>query len=128
MNQSMEQPNRARSSRPAILRGLRRKCPACGHGSLFAGYLKQAESCSHCNEPIGDVRADDGPAWLTILIVGHLLAFPMVWALNPSNLSPLIAGPLLMTSMLIMTLSILPFAKGAFIGLVWKMEADASEQ
>ena len=48
--------------------------PALRRGDLFKSYLKQVEACPACGEAWSEVRADDGPAWLTILIVGHLLA------------------------------------------------------
>ena len=63
-----------RPTKPAILRGLRCKCPNCGQGNLFQGYLKIVDSCPSCDEVFVHHRADDGPAYLTILIVGHLLA------------------------------------------------------
>ena len=55
----------------AVLRGLRGRCPHCGQGHLFRAYLKPVDACSVCHEPLKHIRADDGPAWLTILIVGH---------------------------------------------------------
>src|SRR5690349_199822 len=58
----------------AVRRGLRLCCPACGRGKLLAGYLRQAEGCLHCGERTGDIRADDAPAWATILLVGHVVS------------------------------------------------------
>jgi len=52
----------------AIKRGLKGKCPNCGKGQLFRAYLKPVDACSHCNAKLAELRADDGPAWLTILI------------------------------------------------------------
>ena len=53
-----------------IGRGLRQCCPACGRGKLFRTYLKQVDTCEVCGAPLGDIRADDGPAWLTVLTLG----------------------------------------------------------
>ncbi len=63
-----------RPLKPALLRGWRRRCPNCGAGPMLRGYLKVRDSCPVCGEELHHHRADDGPAYLTILIVGHLLA------------------------------------------------------
>ncbi|KTD21354.1 DUF983 domain-containing protein [Legionella londiniensis] len=62
------------SARAVLWRGIRGRCPSCGHEKIFESYLKQGESCSNCQEDIGRFRADDGPAWLTILVIGHIVA------------------------------------------------------
>ena len=62
---------------PAIAKGLRLKCPNCGEGKLLHSYLKVNDSCSECGEDLSHQRADDGPAYLTILLVGHILGFAL---------------------------------------------------
>ena len=59
---------------PAVRKGWRRRCPNCGNGALLKGYLKVRDTCPVCREELHHHRADDGPAYLTILIVGHLMA------------------------------------------------------
>ena len=59
---------------PAMRNGWKRRCPSCGTGPLLRSYLKVRDSCPVCGEELHHQRADDGPAYLTILIVGHLLA------------------------------------------------------
>ena len=68
-----------RPLRQAMLRGWRRRCPCCGSGPMLRGYLKVRESCPVCGEALHHQRADDGPAYLTILIVGHLMAPLILW-------------------------------------------------
>ena len=63
-----------RPLKPAILRGWRRRCPNCGSGPMLRGYLKVRDNCPVCGEALHHHRADDGPAYLTILIVGHVMA------------------------------------------------------
>ena len=41
---------------------------------MLRGYLKVRDACPVCSEALHHQRADDGPAYMTILIVGHLLA------------------------------------------------------
>lgn len=62
----------------ALARGAMFRCPACGQGKLFNGYLRLADECSACHTPLGRIRADDAPPYFTILIVGHVLV-PLVF-------------------------------------------------
>ena len=106
-------------------RGLKLRCPNCGEGKLFRAYLKVRAPCSVCGNDNGRYPADDGPAYLTILLVGHLviaptLLFPFVWEWNPW----VVAG-LLLPILLGVVLAALPFIKGGFIGLLW---AQAEER
>jgi uncharacterized protein (DUF983 family) len=63
----------------AVGRGARNRCPVCGEGRVFDGYLKVAAACSACGAPIGELRADDAPPYFTILLTGHLLVPPVLW-------------------------------------------------
>jgi uncharacterized protein (DUF983 family) len=68
----------------SIRRGVAHHCPACGRGKLFRRYLKVEKTCSACGHELARYPADDGPAYLTILLVGHLIVaplffFPVVW-------------------------------------------------
>lgn len=96
------------------------KCPKCGEGKLFRAYLKQVDACAVCGEPYGHIRADDGPAWLTILIVGHI-AVPITVALAMHTDIPdlgLLAICIVLISVL--TLILLPRAKGVMLAVIWK--------
>lgn len=103
----------------AIQRGLQRKCPCCGEASAFRGYLKVVDACPVCQTPLSLYPTDDGPAYITILLVGHLiiaptLLFPVLWTW------PLqIVTPALVAAIGAMTLVALPFVKGGFLGLLW---------
>ena len=63
-----------RPLKSALLHGWRRCCPRCGKGALLYKYLKVHDSCGSCGQALHHHRADDGPAYLTILIVGHIIA------------------------------------------------------
>jgi uncharacterized protein (DUF983 family) len=54
-------------------RGFRGRCPHCGEGKLFRAFVKPVAQCSVCGEDYTEQRADDLPAYLTILIVGHVV-------------------------------------------------------
>ena len=117
----------ARNVWSAVRRGLRHRCPNCGRGQLFRAYLKPVETCSECAENLGRIRADDGPAWLTVLITGHVtvgaaLTMEMVHPLPVPASIALFSG-----LTLAMALALLPRAKGVFIGAIWAMGATGEE-
>jgi len=69
----------------ALRRGLRCRCPRCGEGKLFRAFLKVDDHCSVCGQDFTPHRADDLPAYLVIVIVGHrLFAFGAAAALDLS--------------------------------------------
>lgn len=59
----------------AILRGLACKCPRCGNGKLFAGFLTLKPSCDACSLDYAFIDAGDGPAVFIILIAGFVVVF-----------------------------------------------------
>jgi uncharacterized protein (DUF983 family) len=110
------------------LRSLLGRCPNCGRGPLFASYLRQVEYCACCGEQLGHIRADDGPAWLTILLVGHILA-PLLLVVIPNTSWPDWMSVTVWSGLaLVLTLSILPRAKGLFIALIWRAGGVGSEK
>lgn len=106
----------------AMRRGAARHCPSCGQGRLYRSYLRQVDRCAVCHEDLGHVRADDGPAWLTILIVGHLIV-AMVLAIDGWAGWPLwVSMTVYPLAAMAMALALLPSAKGIFIGAIWAGE------
>jgi uncharacterized protein (DUF983 family) len=108
-----------RSFGEGFMRGLGGRCPNCGEGHLFSGYLKVQPRCEACGHDLSVYRADDGPAYFTILIVGHLIVAPLlcfsfIWTWNPILVLALTLPPILAA-----TLILLPRVKGAFIGGQW---------
>lgn len=110
-----------------MIRGLRGRCPHCERGRLYWKYLKVEPRCQVCGHDIAQYPADDGPAYFTILIVGHLLVaplllFPIIWQapaaiMLPATLIPLAAA----------TLALLPRVKGAFIGLLYALKVKEQD-
>ncbi len=111
-----------------ILRGVFGRCPRCGRGKLFQSYLKQVDSCASCREKLGHIRADDGPAWLTILLVGHILAPLFLSVLPHVDWPDWIIMAVVMLFTLVLTLWLLPRSKGVFIGLIWRAGCIGSEK
>ena len=112
----------------AILwRGILKHCPQCGVGPLLAGYLKPEPCCSHCGEDFRHISADDGPAWLTLLVVGHAVVPLMIVLGRDATISPWIAIVILALVMLAGVYFVLPRAKGAFIALIWMTGATGQD-
>lgn len=105
----------------AIKRGLRERCPICGEGKLYRAYLKLSDRCSCCGEPLAELRADDGPAWATILIVGHLTV-PFLILAARGNAPEWLYFAVLIPFILGMTLLLLPRVKGMFVALLWSFD------
>lgn len=102
-------------------RGARNRCPSCGRGKLFDGYLKVRDNCAACGEELFHQRADDAPPYFTILIVGHIivslvLTVEMAWS-PPIWLQMVIWLP----ATAITALATLRPVKGALVGLQWAL-------
>ncbi len=119
MSYSSENP-----TRQAMVRGFLQKCPSCGRGHLFRAYLKQVDHCADCGEAFGHIQADDGPAWLTVMVTGHVIVALMLTA-NAILLLPLwisLTGFIALSGA--MVFGLLQRAKGIFIGLIWSTNAS----
>lgn len=108
-----------RPMRPAMLRGWRRKCPNCGAGPLLRGYLTVRESCPVCGEELHHQRADDGPAYLTILIVGHLMAPLILYVFTNYRPDPLVLATVFSVGTVALSLWLLPRLKGVMVAIQW---------
>ncbi len=108
-----------RPTRPALRRGWQRRCPHCGKAALFSGYLKVVAACAVCHEDFSAQRADDGPAYLTILIVGHLMAPLFLWTYFKWQPTPTVMIAVFGSGTVALSLYLLPRLKGALVALQW---------
>jgi len=104
------------------------RCPNCGEGHLFGRFLKVADHCEVCGEDFSPQRADDFPAYLVIIVVGHvvvpaLLAMEVAYA-PPAWLQLAIWLPLTLFS----ALGLLQPTKGAIVGLQWQTRMHGFEE
>jgi uncharacterized protein (DUF983 family) len=100
------------------------RCPRCGKGRLFRGYLSVAPSCSSCNLDFSRFEAGDGPAIFVILIVGAIVAggaLILEVALQPPYwVHAVVWGP----ALVILSLAFLRPLKAALIVLQYKHKAE----
>ena len=103
----------------AMWRGFLGQCPCCGQGRLFNRYLKVADHCPDCGEALHHHRADDAPAYFTILIVGHLLA-PVALVLERKYAPSLwLTLGFWLPVIVVASLALLPRIKGALVSFQW---------
>jgi len=108
-----------RDVRRALRHGWARRCPACGAARLMERYLEVRPVCPACGTELHHHRADDGPAWATILITGHLMAPLMLIvfeALRPPGWQMAVGFSVVFIAL---SLFLLPRFKGMFVGLQW---------
>jgi uncharacterized protein (DUF983 family) len=105
----------------AMWRGFRGRCPNCGEGRLFGPFLKVAEACDHCGEELFHQRADDFPAYLVMVLVGHLVV-PAILAIETAY-APAVWLQLAvwLPVTLFASLGLLQPTKGAIVGLQWQI-------
>ena len=108
-----------RQLKPAIKKGWRKRCPNCGTGKMFQGYLKVHDSCTVCGEELYHHRADDGPAYLTMLVVGHLMA-PLLHITYVNFVQePMVLASIFTVGTVAASLYLLPRFKGFMVGFQW---------
>ena len=65
--------------RSAALRGVLGRCPRCGKGRLFKGFLDLPPACESCGLDYGFTDSGDGPAVFVMLIAGFLALGFVLW-------------------------------------------------
>ena len=112
----------------AMKRGFRCRCPRCGEGKMFRAFLKTANNCSVCGLDFTPHRADDLPAYLVIVIVGHIVV-PIALSIE-TNYSPAVWLQLSIYLPLtfVLSLALLPPVKGAVVGLQWALRMHGFDE
>jgi uncharacterized protein (DUF983 family) len=112
----------------SIKRGFRGRCPRCGEGKLFRAFLKVDNNCSVCGLDFTPHRADDLPAYLVIVIVGHIVVPTAL--LIETNYSPPVALQLAiyLPFTLVASLLLLQPVKGAVVGMQWALRMHGFDE
>ena len=107
--------------------GLRGRCPRCGQGRLFDGFLKVAPRCQACGLDLTFADAADGPAVFVILFVGFAVAAAAliveIGFMPPIWVHILLWGPLV----IILSLGLLRPLKGVMIAVQYVNKAKEGE-
>ena len=103
----------------SLWRGARSRCPNCGTGRLFHGWLRPVDRCASCSEDYTAQRADDLPPYLVIFIVGHVVVAGFMIAEEMVTLTAWQHLAIWTPITLAMSLLLMRPIKGATIGLQW---------
>jgi uncharacterized protein (DUF983 family) len=112
----------------AMKRGFRSRCPRCGEGKLFRAFLKVDNNCSACGLDFTPHRADDLPAYLVIVIVGHLVV-PIALMIETGYSPPVwLQLSIYLPLTLMLSLLLLQPVKGAVVGLQWALRMHGFDE
>lgn len=109
----------ARSVWRAMGRGFMGRCPHCGEGKLFRAFLKVNDRCENCGEEYHHHRADDLPAYIVIVIVGHLIVSKFVLLEASMDVSIWTQMAIWGSLTVVVSVALLQPVKGAVVGLQW---------
>lgn len=111
-----------------IGRGVTNRCPVCGQGRVFRGYLTVVPECGHCGAELGRVRADDAPPYFTIFVVGHIVVPLLMWVDAKYEPSVMTLSLIFLPLTLVLSLLFIRPIKGGTLGLMYRLgfaKADA---
>jgi uncharacterized protein (DUF983 family) len=106
---------------PAMMKGMRGKCPSCGETKLFVSGLKVQDKCNNCHEEFHHHRADDLPAYLNIFVVGHVVVALIMSALKYDIVSMWTGMFITIGITIVISILLMRPLKGMVVGLQWAM-------
>ena len=112
----------------AMRRGFRCRCPRCGEGKLFRAFLKVDNNCSVCGLDYTPHRADDLPAYLVIVIVGHIVVPTILWIETNYTTPVWLSFAAYLPFTFFASLGLLQPVKGAVVGLQWALRMHGFDE
>ena len=112
----------------AMKRGFRGRCPRCGEGKLFRAFLKVGNNCSACGLDFTPHRADDLPAYLVIVIVGHIVVPLALWIETDYAPAVWLQLAIYLPLTVVLSLALLQPVKGAVVGFQWAMRMHGFDE
>lgn len=105
-----------------LLRGFLGRCPCCGKGQIFGRFLKVVPECSACHAPLGLIRSDDVPPYITIFIVLHIVVFGMLMLEQAAAPPVWLQTAIWIPVTLALLFGLMQRVKGVVVGLMMKLE------
>ena len=112
----------------AIKRGFRGRCPRCGEGKLFRAFLKVDDHCPVCGLDFTPHRADDLPAYLVIVIVGHIVVPTALFIETDFSPPVWLQLAIYLPLTLVLSLALLQPVKGAVVGVQWALRMHGFDE
>ena len=110
-----------------LLAGLASRCPNCGEGPLFEGFLKVAARCEACGFDLAKADSGDGPAVFVILIAGFIVAFGALFTMVAFRASVWVTLAIWLPMTLVICLVLLRPMKGLMIAAQFMNKASQAE-
>ncbi len=107
-----------------FLAGLLGRCPNCGEGPLFEGFLKVSPRCEACGFDLAKADSGDGPAVFVILIAGFITAFGALFTMVGFRTSPLVTLAIWLPLTLLICLGLLRPTKGILLAAQFMNKAS----
>lgn len=117
----MSQPN-------PVLTGLLCRCPRCGEGKLFSGYLKLAPSCEKCGLDLKFADSGDGPAVFVIFLVAPLVILLALVVGSVAPIAPWMHLVIWIPVTVVLCLALLPPFKGVLVNVQYRHDAHEGHQ
>lgn len=113
------EPNVSTTAWQAMRNGLFCRCPRCGQGDLFDGFLQQVSTCANCGARLGHLNVGLLLPFIVIMIVAHVIIFVMLDMELNERASPLVYLAVLVPLSVLIPLAIIRPVKGGLIGFLW---------
>ena len=109
----------------SLVRGWSRNCPKFENDTLLKNYLSLKSTCNSNCLDLSGARPDGLPAYLTILIFGHLMAPLLQFSFVKWVPEPIVLFVLLAVGCVSLSLYLLPRTKGVIVSLQWERKMHA---
>lgn len=111
------------STGETLFLGLKGRCPRCGAGSVFTGYLKVADRCQVCGLGLAGHDTGDGPVVPAILILGGVIVFAALGLELISALPLWVHAVIWFPVAIVSTMAVLPPLKGISIAMQFRFRS-----
>ena len=109
---------------PPISTGLRGRCPRCGRGRLFKGFLSLKPRCEVCGLEYAFADSGDGPAFFVMSIVGLVVVALAMWVEFAYEPPMWVHMALWLPLTVALSLALVRPLKGAMIALQYRHKAE----
>jgi uncharacterized protein (DUF983 family) len=113
-----------RSLPPPVSTGLRGRCPRCGRGHLFGGFLSLQPRCEVCGLEYAFADSGDGPAFFVMSIVGIVVVALAMWVEFAYEPPLWLHAALWLPLVIVLSLALVRPAKGVLIALQYRHKAE----
>jgi uncharacterized protein (DUF983 family) len=106
---------------PSVLKAaILGRCPRCGRGKLFDGYLAVRSRCACCNLDYSVFDPGDGPAVFVVLIAGGIVTASALWVESSFHPAYWVHAVLWLPLIGLLTIALLRMIKGLLLVLQYK--------